>query len=157
MLPGGSVQKLRYSIDQNAWFVKAGAIIPLAHEGIQELQTPTNEWRIYIAPGKGRSSYVHYEDDGESQAYPSAYATTTIRKNASGSTLTVEIEPRQGAYAGMMPTRKLSLILGGAARCPKATLNGVALECTYDEASHEARVMLPESLASEAQKVQVRW
>lgn len=157
MLPGGTVQKLRYSIDQNAWFVKAGAILPLAHEGIQELQTPTNEWRIYIAPGNGRSSYVHYEDDGQSQAYPTSYATTTIRKNASGSTLTVDIEARKGSFAGMMPTRKLSLILGGAARCPKATLNGVALECTYDAASREARVTLPESSADEALKVQVRW
>jgi hypothetical protein len=71
--------------------------------------------------------------------------------------LTVEIDPRQGSFAGMMPTRKLSLILGGAARCPKATLNGVALECTYDAASREARVILPESSADEALKVQVRW
>ncbi len=157
LLRGGSVRKLSYSIDQNAWFVKAGAIIPLAAEGIQNLQTPSNQWRIFIAPGQGRSSYVHYEDDGVSQAYPTCFATTKIVKNATGSGVTVEIGPREGAYKGMPETRKLSLVLGGASRCPKATLNGQALECNYDAATREAVVLLPESAANQLQKVVVRW
>ena len=157
MLPGGTVQKLKYSIDQNAWFVKAGAILPLAREGIQELQTPSNEYRIYVAPGKGRSSYVHYEDDGKSQAYPTDFATTTIRKNATAGTLTVEIDAREGSYAGMLPTRKISLVLGGASRCPRASLGGVELECSYNQETREATVSLPEAPASQALKVQVRW
>ena len=157
MLPGGTVQKLKYSIDQNAWFVKAGAILPLAREGIQELQTPSNEYRIYVAPGKGRSSYVHYEDDGKSQAYPTDFATTTIRKNAAAGTLTVEIDAREGSYAGMLPTRKISLVLGGASRCPRASLGGVELECSYNQETREATVSLPEAPASQALKVVVRW
>ena len=157
MLPGGTVQKLKYSIDQNAWFVKAGAILPLAREGIQELQTPSNEYRIYVAPGKGRSSYVHYEDDGKSQAYPTDFATTTIRKNAAAGTLTVEIDAREGSYAGMLPTRKISLVLGGASRCPRASLGGVELECSYNQETREATVSLPEAPASQALKVMVRW
>ena len=157
MLPGGTVQKLKYSIDQNAWFVKAGAILPLAREGIQELQTPSNEYRIYVAPGKGRSSYVHYEDDGKSQAYPTDFATTTIRKNATAGTLTVEIDAREGSYAGMLPTRKISLVLGGASRCPRASLGGVELECSYNQETREATVSLPEAPASQALKVVVRW
>ena len=157
MLPGGTVQKLKYSIDQNAWFVKAGAILPLAREGIQELQTPSNEYRIYVAPGKGRSSYLHYEDDGKSQAYPTDFATTTIRKNATAGTLTVEIDAREGSYAGMLPTRKISLVLGGASRCPRASLGGVELECSYNQETREATVSLPEAPASQALKVVVRW
>jgi hypothetical protein len=137
--------------------VKAGAILPLAREGIQDLQTPSNEYRIYVAPGKGRSRYVHYEDDGESQAYPEQYATTLIEKNATGSGCTVIVSPREGSFKGMFETRKLSLVLGGISRCPKATLKGAALECTYDENTREACVFLPETSASENLKVVVTW
>ncbi len=156
MLPGGTVQKLRYTISENAWFVKAGAIIPLAHEGIQNLQEATNAWRIYIAPGKGRSTCVHYEDDGESQAYPTDFATTRISKNAAGSTVTVEIGPREGSYKGMADTRVLTLVLGGVDRCPSATLDGAALECSFDAAVREATVRLPEHAAGKAAKVSIK-
>ena len=155
LLKGGTVQKLRYAIDENAWFVKAGAILPLARTGIQNLQEPSNEWRIYIAPGKGKSSYTHYDDDGESQAYDTRYATTLIRKNAAGNTLTVEIGAREGAYKGMSETRKLSLVLGGLKRCPKASLQGRALPCSYNAETLEATVQLPEAAASAAQRVTV--
>lgn len=150
MLKGGTVQKLHYTIGQNAWFVKAGAIVPLAQEGIQNLQEQTNAWRIYIAPGKGRSEYVHYEDDGESQAYPTQFATTRIVKNASGSKITVEIGPREGAYKGMPATRALTLVLGGLKRCPSAILGGMELEVRYNPETLEASVILPEQPASSA-------
>ena len=156
-LKGGTVQKLRYGIDQNAWFVKAGAIIPMAAEGIQNLQSVSNQLRIFIAPGKGRSTYTHFEDDGVSQAYDTQYTATRIEKNATGSGLTVEIGPSEGFFQGMPATRKLSLILGGASRCPKASLNGRALECQYNEKTHEACVFLPETPANQALKVLVRW
>ena len=156
-LKGGTVQKLRYGIDQNAWFVKAGAIIPMAAEGIQNLQSVSNQLRIFIAPGKGRSTYTHFEDDGVSQAYDTQYTATRIEKNATGSGVTVEIGPSEGFFQGMPATRKLSLILGGASRCPKASLNGRALECQYNEKTHEACVFLPETPANQALKVLVRW
>ena len=157
MLKGGTVQRLRYGIDQNCWFVKAGAIIPLAEEGIQHLQEGSNAWRIFIAPGRGSSSYVHYEDDGVSQAYPTQFARTRIVKKASGSGLTVTVGAREGAYAGMPETRRLSLVLGGAARCPKATLDGQPLECRFDADAREATVVLPELPASSATRVVVKW
>ena len=157
LLKGGSVQKLTYGIDQNCWFMKAGAIVPMAAEGIQHLQEVSNELRLYIAPGSGRSSYVHYEDDGVSQAYPSQFATTRIVKNASGSGVTVEIGPREGSYAGMPATRRLSLVLGGVSRCPKATLDGAALECRYDASTREAIVLLPEHPASQPKTILIRW
>ena len=151
------IYNLKYSIGQNAWFVKAGAIIPLAHEGIQNLQEPSNEWRIFIAPGAGKSSYCHYEDDGESQAYPEQFATTQISKNATGNGVTVEIGARNGSYKGMPETRKLSLVLGGLSRCPSAFLDGAALPCSYNSASREAVVDLPEGAAEKAVKVVVKY
>ena len=157
LLKGGTVQKLSYSIDQNCWFVKAGAILPLAAEGIQHLQSVSDELRLYIAPGNGRSSYGHYEDDGVSQANPTQYTTTTITKNATGSGVTVVIGASEGQYQGKPARRKLSLVLGGAARCPQATLDGQALECQYDAVTREACVYLPETPSSQPQTVKVRW
>jgi len=158
LMKGGTTTTLRYSIDQNAWFVKAGAIIPLAQEGIQHLQQQSSELRLYIAPGKGRSSYVHYEDDQVSQAYPDQYACTQISKNATGSALTVEIGARQGAFKGMAPTRKLSLILGGQDRAPKqARLGARTLSCEYNAATREVVIDLPEGAASEPLKVEVKF
>ena len=158
LLKGGTVQQLRYAIDQNAWFVKAGAIIPLAEEGIQELQTLSDAWRIYIAPGKGTTRYSHYEDDGISQAYPQQFATTLIEKTATAGSLTVKIAARQGSYKGMPATRRLSLILSGLDRRPvKALLGGQTLECSYDPETREAVVVLPEHAATEQQEVFVKY
>ena len=157
LVKGGAVRTLQYAIDENCWFVKAGAILPLAPEGIQNLQEKTDGLRLYIAPGTGRSSYVHYEDDEESQAYPTRYATTTIVKNASGSGCTVDIAARNGSYKGMPATRDWSLVLGGLDRRPSASLDGTALECTYDPATKEAVVKLPRRDASAAMKVVVKY
>lgn len=155
MLRGGTIQDLKYSIDQNAWFVKAGAIIPMAEEGIQNLQEPTNALRIYIAPGKGRSTYCHYDDDGASQAYATEYATTQIKRIATGSMLTVEIGAREGSYKGAPETRRLGLVLGGLSRAPKAILAGASLDVTYNPETLEATVTLPESPAANALTVNV--
>ena len=156
LLKGGTIQQLRYRIDENAWFVKAGAILPLAEEGIQDLQTPTNAWRIFVAPGQGKSQYVHYEDDGVSQAYPEQYATTRIDKVASGSQLNVTVGAREGQYKGMPATRRISLVLGGLNRSPKQVLlDGQPLACHYDEATREAVVILPEHEAGQAKHIKV--
>ena len=75
--------------------------------------------------------------------------------NAAG--VTVEIGPCEGSYAGKPVSRKLSLVLGGASRCPQATLNGRTLECQYNADTREACVFLPPTPASQPQKVVVRW
>ena len=137
--------------------MKAGAIIPLAAKGIQNLQGISDELRIYIAPGKGRSSYVHYEDDGVSQAYPTEYATTRITKEANAVGVTVEIGPANGEFQGKPFSRKLSLVLGGVSRCPEAMLNGRTLDCSYDADTREVTVFLPPTPASQTQKVVVRY
>ena len=100
---------------------------------------------------------MHYEDDGVSQAYPTQYASTRIEKTASASGVTVEIGPCEGSYEGKPVSRKLSLVLGGASRCPRATLNGLTLECQYNADTREASVFLPPTPASQPQKVVVRW
>ena len=158
MIKGGSKKTLEYTIAENCWFVKAGAILPLAHEGIQSLQDKTNALRIYVAPGKGKSTYRHYEDDGVSQAYETDYAVTEIVKNATSSTCTVTVSAREGNYKGIDPQRDLTVVLGGLDRKPvSAKMGATVLDVTYDPAAKEASVKLPVLPADENVSVVIKY
>ena len=167
MLKGGTVQTLLYTIAENAWFVKAGSILPLAQEGIRNLQEKSSILRIYIAPGAGKSAYVHYEDDEVSQAYPEQFARTLISKTSDRTGCTVSIAAREGSYQGMDPQRDWTLVLGGLDRKPSAALGtpgmqqggtaGTPLECTYDADRREAVIKLPAAPASVPVNVLIRY
>lgn len=158
MIAGGTVKTLDYTIGENCWFVKAGAIIPMAQKGIQSLQDKTNAYRIYIAPGKGRSTYTRYEDDENSQAYDKEYATTVISKNATASSVSVKVAARQGSYKGMDQDRDVTVVLGGVSRKPaSAVLDGKKLDVYYDAAAKEATVKLPMSPASKELNLVVNY
>lgn len=133
IIKGGCEKTLYYTISENPWYVKAGAIIPLAAEGITNLQHEGNRWRIMVVPGNGKSEYVHYEDDGLTQNYINEFARTRIVKESSGNTLKLVVCPRKGSYKGMPDTRKLSVLLEGVTALPKsATVNGKPAECTVE-------------------------
>ena len=150
MIRGGRTEVLQYSIAENCWFVRAGAVIPMAREGIQSLQEKSNAFRVYVAPGRGRSSAVYYEDDGVSEAYKTEYASTLIEKNASASGCTLTLAAREGYYKDMPSDREVTVVFGGLSRKPASvTLDGEALECSYDAQTLEASVKLPLSSAAE--------
>ena len=131
---GGSVKTLRYAIDENPWYVKAGSIIPLASTKIKSLQEASNVLGILIVPGKGQSSFTLYEDDGTSRDYDSACARTLISKSGSGSKIKVTIGPRDGSYEGMPENREIYLTLEGVSKLPKSVkCNGVSAgECRVE-------------------------
>ena len=150
MIKGGRTEVLQYSIAENCWFVRAGAVIPMAREGIQSLQEKSNAFRVYVAPGRGRSSAVYYEDDGVSEAYKTEYASTLIEKNASASGCTLTLAAREGYYKDMPSDREVTVVFGGLSRKPASvTLDGEALECSYDAQTREASVKLPLFSAAE--------
>ena len=145
---GGTFRTLHYAIDENPWYVKAGSVIPLAGEGIRNLQTPDNRLRLLVVPGAGKSSFSIYEDDGVSQAYDTDYATTLIEKSLKGRKLQVTVNPREGSYKNAPETRRLDIILEGMSVNPSsvkvngtpaaALKNGTATiisvpECSVDE------------------------
>ena len=157
LLKGGKVHSLRFSLEQNPWFVKAGAVIPLAPEGILNLQEPTNALRLLVVPGKAPCKIVHYEDDGISQAYGTEFATTVIEKSIRGGRMTLVIGARQGTWNGAPESRRLSIVLEGVDKAPRQVLvNGKLLDaaavCT---GGGRTVITLPESPASEALRVEV--
>ena len=143
LLRGGRVHTVSYSIAENAWFVRAGSIVPMAKQGIQNLQDKSNELRLFVAPGYGKSSYTHYEDDEESQAYDSEYAITKIAKTSTSKSCSVTIFAREGKYKGIDPNRNWTLLFGGLDKKPSSVeVSGVETKFIYDADAREAVVSL---------------
>ena len=124
MYAGGTETTAYYTINENPYFVRAGAIIPMAAPTITSLQEASNENWFLLVPGEGASQTTLYEDDGTSQAYASDFATTLVSREVSEGKVTVKIAARGGSYEGMSPTRKLRVVLDGATSPSNVTVNG---------------------------------
>lgn len=121
---GGAEYNLEYTVDENPYFVKAGAIIPMADPDITSLQQKTNAFRVFVAPGEGESTARMYEDDGETQAYSREYAVTTISKTADASNTVVKVDARDGDYVGASQTRNVTFVLEHVYAPEKVVVNG---------------------------------
>ncbi len=157
LLKGGKEYTLEYTIDQTPWFIRSGAVIPMAPEGIRNLQDPTNELRLLVAPGKAACKIVHYEDDGVSQAYVKDFATTAIEKTVSGRKTVLTVGARKGSWEGAPATRRISVVLEGVDKAPAGvSVNGKALDasavCT---GGGKCVVVLPEAPVNAVQKVEI--
>ena len=125
---GGTDEQLSYTIDENPYFVRAGAVIPLAGSDITDLQHQSGELVLMVAPGCGRFETSLYEDDGSTESYHSAYATTHISKDSDAQRLTLSVEPRVGSFDGMLPTRNVTLRLEGIFAPKRVLINGKPVE-----------------------------
>ena len=125
MYKGGSEHTLLYTIDENPYYVKAGAVIPMAGQRIMTLQEQSPELRLVVVPGLGESSTKVYEDDGATQAYDTEYAVTEVTKTTTDGQVVVKVAPRKGSFKGMLPGRKVSVVLDGFYAPSKVTVNGV--------------------------------
>ena len=125
MYKGGSEHTLLYTIDENPYYVKAGAVIPMAGPSIMTLQKQSPEMRLFIVPGLGESKTTVYEDDGETEAYSSDYALTGISKVTTENKVVVRVAPRSGSFKGMLENRRVSVVLEGFHAPSKVTVNGV--------------------------------
>jgi len=157
MRQGGSTMTLSYTIDQNPWFVREGSIIPMAKEGIQNLQTASNELVLLVVPGSNDSRIRIYEDDGISQAYDKNYATTDISKTCGRNRVRIVIDSRKGFYDGAPSSRKLTLKFEAAGKQPrKITHNGKAVT-EFELIDGQLFVYLPESPVDVCQTVRVKF
>ena len=173
LIPGGSIDTLHYAINENPYYVKAGAIIPMASEKISSLQEKSDVLRLYVAPGDGRSSVSVYEDDGETQAYMAEYATTVVTKDSDASSLRLYVAPRKGTYRGIDPGRRIQAELACVFAPSSVRIDGVEIPYsrfaddeweslsspvwTYSGADLSVRIYLPASSASEAVTIECAW
>lgn len=169
---GGTVAELLYRVEENPWFVRAGAVIPMASEKIKSLQEKSDVLNLFVAPGEGVAEVRVYEDDGETQAYADEFATTLVRKEAFGSSVKLTVAPREGSYRGISSVRALRVTLDGVFAPVSVRVNGVEVpysrtaehDCgedvsltawTYKGADVAAVVYLAERDASEEVVVEV--
>lgn len=124
MYKGGTEHTLLYTIEENPYFVKAGAVIPMAGPQIMTLQKQSPELRLVVVPGHGESCAKVYEDDGSTQAYDTEYTVTEVTKMTTDTQVAVKVAPRRGSFEGMLPERKISVVLDGFYAPSKVTVNG---------------------------------
>ena len=125
MYKGGSEHTLLYTIDENPYFVRAGAVIPMSGPEVMTLQKQSPELKLFVVPGLGESSTSVYEDDGETQAYDKEYATTEITKLTTDSQVVVKVAPRKGSFKGMLENRRVSVVLDGFFAPASVKVNGI--------------------------------
>ena len=125
MYKGGSEHTLLYTIDENPYYVKAGAVIPMAGQKIMTLQKQSSELRLVVVPGLGESSAKVYEDDGATQAYDTEYTVTEVSKITTDGKVVVKVAPRKGSFKGMLPERKVCVVLDGFYAPSDVIVNGV--------------------------------
>lgn len=121
---GGTKDTLLYTINENPYFVKAGAVIPMAGTDIMNLQEQSDEIRLFVTPGEGEHRTSVYEDDGNTQAYDSEYAVTEIIKYSVADKVTVKVMPRKGHFNGISDSRRITIVLDGVVAPENVTIGG---------------------------------
>ena len=154
---GGQTLDLSYTLDENPWYIKAGAVIPMASDEISSLQEKSNVLKLFVAPGDGMSGCVVYEDDGLSQAYSRDFAKTVVEKRSDASSCSVVVAPRVGSYEGMDPSRRLEILLEGVSVPIRVTVNGAEASWRYVGKDLAVVVEVPEAPASQKTVVEVSY
>ena len=108
LIEGGQSLTLSYTLAENPYFARAGAIIPMNPKSVESLQTPSDTLVLTFVPGADGELSL-YEDDGLSKNYAEQYATTKITKRATDSGLRVVISARNGSYKSAPESRKYEL------------------------------------------------
>lgn len=165
---GGSVHTLLYTINENPYYVKAGAVIPMAGEKISTLQEQSPELRLFVVPGHGDFSTSVYEDDGETLSYAKDFAVTELTKSSVPGEVKLTVQPRKGSFKGICPGRKVSVVLEGHHAPASVKVNGTEVQYSryaqYEQGSGEAvwgydgynmqvKIYLPESSADESVEI----
>lgn len=84
-------------IEKMPMYIRAGSIIPLGPVMQYVGESPLNQLRLRVTPGRGE--WTLYEDDGHSFAYrDGACSTTTYRVYLEDTQVVVEIQARQGQW-----------------------------------------------------------
>ena len=143
MIEGGRALRREYAIEDNPWFIRAGAIIPMYPDSVRNLSDPgTDDLVLFCAPTpqttkplnhlttKPLNHQTIYEDDGDNADYDTNFWRTAIRREGNR----VTIAPRKGAYTLKFPLMAAPLAV---------TVNGEPCRWTYDAANLAVVVTTP--------------
>lgn len=134
---GAAQQVVRPTVDEEGrmvtpLFAREGGIIPLGSQSSSEPDPELLELAVFA--GESGTSFEHYYDDGQSEAYRGgAYAVTRLQQSGfrEGRYGSVTIHPPAGPLSSKMPTRRDVVIhLAGVGARAQASVNGEEVEVT---------------------------
>jgi alpha-glucosidase (family GH31 glycosyl hydrolase) len=155
MLKGGQIVERSFAIDEYPMYVKAGSVIPMA-QGLKNLRKNDFAYEINVYPG-AQGEFTVYEDNGNDKNYANEYATTRISAVNSGKVLTVTIDPRQGCYKDMPASREMTVKVNGYKVPESVTLDGKALDWSYDGTTMSLIAKLPDASCNTTKTIQITY
>lgn len=108
MIEGNNEKVLEYTLSENPFYVKAGAIIPMNPDKVKNLQMPCDTLVLTFIPGAD-GTLRHYEDDGISNDYDKSFAITNVSKTMTANSQKVKIAAREGSYKDAPTARSYEL------------------------------------------------
>jgi alpha-glucosidase (family GH31 glycosyl hydrolase) len=167
-LSGPATIERSFSISQEPIYLRSGAIVPMQPPMQYTGEKPVDPLILNIWPlADGQSSsYVLYEDEGNSEAYKrGVYALTPISAEQHGDTLTVDIAPARGTYPGMVTSRGYELrlpadwppesVLANRESLPLQASDGSPCGWRYDGNTLSTIIRVPSHRVSEAIHIEI--
>lgn len=132
LLKGGQVLNRSFLIDEYPLYVKAGSIIPMNADTVQNLDGQPATISLGVFPG-GTGKGKLYEDEGDDQDYDQQYSFTTYETSYSpGGDLILSINPVKGRFDGMKTTRNYLIHFYGNAMPRSISIGDNTLSYTQD-------------------------
>ena len=158
-LSGPRMVDRNFSIDQIPVYIKAGAIVPMQPPMRYTGEKPVDPLIVNVYPIEDRqsSSYKLYEDASNSEAYKRGVcAWTTLEARQSGDTLTVDIDPVEGSYPGMLPGRGYEIRLPGDWPPASVTANGTKADWRYEGNTLTTVITVPRASVHTKMRIEIR-
>ena len=110
------------------FFVRNGAIVPTQPDVEFIGSKPQTDFIIKVYP-HGESSFIMYEDDGESYAYENgAISSTLFECKQDGKAVDIRVNPVQGGYEGIPEARNYSFEVRCTSKPRKVIVNGAKVK-----------------------------
>lgn len=123
LIEGGQTLVRQYTLNENPYFARAGAVIPMNPPTVKNLQENSDYLVVTCIPGDNGSTEL-YEDDGISGNYDTKYATTTISQRNQDNAIEVVIAPRKGSFDNAPQLRRYEIRLPAQMPPRRVTING---------------------------------
>ncbi|WP_426588709.1 TIM-barrel domain-containing protein [Mucilaginibacter sp. R-33] len=165
LLKGGQELERSFSINEYPVYIKAGSIIPMYNDQIQNLDKNPNGITLGIFPGDGGKFQI-YEDSGNDKNYEGQFAKTNIKSQINGNEQIVNIAPAVGSYQGMAKRKKFTLKLFGTQPPTKILVDGKPLQFNpdshdgswnYDGSNLCLNVFLPDQNSRVARQIRIAY
>ena len=156
MFKGAAVESLQFTQSQIPWFIRRGGIVVMNPSEVSRVSQRPDHLIIDFVAGQDGATEL-YEDSGDSNDYDTNFATMPITQAYTGKVGTYTIGARHGSYEGMQDARSYTLRILNADKPAAATLDGKALDVTYDAATRTATVEVPKTACTQQIVVKVTF